>query len=243
MRLFRGHGGHGHGGGGGGGLFHLRGSKSQRCDESIGSAIDTKDQFDINVPVAPQRSNSIPLQKWRFVERTDTAVSSITTEDVRGGGYNPYQERNPSNSPKSQSSSWSCCCSGTSHPADPCNDTADNTLLHSSAKPQREEPEPTTGWMCCDGGGAPEELGGPQCKISKPSGFPEINRNNSLFDPLSDDEDGPEMPPQHRVKMKLLQQKVRQALPWKKRTGGNGGKQQNNAITTSSPVYVRAQHE
>lgn len=271
MRLFKGNGGGlgGNGGGGhghGGGRFNLHlgrgGAKTPRCDDSIGSAIDTKDQFDILIPVGHHRSlQPQALQNWRFVERTDTMVSSITTEEVRL----PRPSKQQSVSRSSQSS-W-CCCSSATAPTT-CADTENTLLMNSRAQREREtqhqqqeqvrqdveaEPIPAvqTAWSLCAMMNNPPvetETGPPHSQAiyqapslrKKDFQQAELNRNNSLFDPLSEEEDGPEVPTGTGVgeRTKKIRRKVRRALPWSRQRSFRGRQQMQQ-----QQVQAKMQHE
>lgn len=246
MRLF-------HKGGSGHGLFGRGGPRIPRSEETIGSAIDTKDQFDILIP---NNHRSGALTNWRFVERSDTMVSSITTEEIR---LKPSQKATRTGS----ETSWCCCSSGT--PRTTCTDT-ENTLLapaitsksnkkSSSGQQtqQRQEQEEDLGWSAwCNVMGDPVPTGDeaapaipPNYKnmpsatrpTSKQEYMAELNRNNSLFDPLSDEEDGPEV---HATPGKKLRQNIRRALPWKLNRS-HGGRGRQTPVSGGGQYYYNQQ--
>ena len=124
MRLFKGQNFFLHRGG------PARSGKAGAAEESFGSEISTKEQFDIIIPIKTSRTN----RSWGgFLEKDDTTVSSITTTpDI----YHPHHsstrtnylakhQQNESGAGKT-ASSW-CCCAPMQEPVE--QDTTSPTMI------------------------------------------------------------------------------------------------------------------
>ena len=186
------------------------------ANDSIGSSISERDQFDIIVRHKNKASNA--SKGWNFLERDDTTVSSITTveelfylqqqrklreaEDQaasKAGTSDPGLGK----SYLSESSSWCCCTSSTTTNATAADTVNSNSLLSSKqwstkqantvSKKQDEEPLETSAmWSCCSGISDLPAVNGVYGgkNIKKDETSMQLNRDNSLFDALSDEEDG-----------------------------------------------------
>jgi hypothetical protein len=216
MRLFR-----GQGGVSSSALFGLRGSKSnvkQSSDDSIGSSISPTDQFDIIVPYKTSPGT------WKFIgdqRDDDTEVSSITTDEYR------YRRRSPNVSYQASTASSSFCCCSTmptesitptdntliTSRAPPPSDTAAIRDIYEAGDPLNDAPSNALEFMnCC--GPTEQPLACPYKRSTQKGEGRTLNRSNSLFDAISDDEDQ-ESP--NGAGIKRFGKTLRRAIPWKRK--------------------------
>lgn len=214
MRLFRGH----HGGGGGfltnlgRGLGRHRGHGGGD-DESLGSSISTKDQFDIVVQVKMEKKESLATS-FSF-SADDTTVSSITTEEVY---YTPSRKIIMKEDTASVSSSSWCCCStaATEATADATDITHSLLSSHKSSEKQEASNQQTQSsvWGCCTAISDIPVV--PQTKRPNKSDLA-VPRSNSLFDSLCEEEFDLVENKQTTHGIKRIRKSLRSVLSWNNR--------------------------
>ena len=208
---------------GGATRFGLRSKSTVRqSDDSIGSSISPTDQFDIIVPY------KTPPGTWKLMgdqRDDDTEVSSITTDEYR------YRRRSHNMTyPASTASSSFCCCSAM--PTDSTTTPTDNTLITSRAPPPSDvaairdiyeasddknaTTTPALEFMnCC--GPTEQPMACPYKRnTNNKSEIRTLNRSNSLFDAISEDEDL-DLPGGGGTGMKRIGKTLRRAIPWKRK--------------------------
>jgi hypothetical protein len=198
------------------GRFGLQKRSKQSPDPevSIGTELNVEDQFDIFVPVVPTRQTAsnwkILIEQSRDDQPVIDDVSSITTDECRHHDR-VVQERQPTTS--------YCCYSVVSGGADGVTEDTDNTLLHSSGGVQAPAvvaaATAAPNWNCC-GREAASTICTSNGAVKRDSPSQILNRNTSLFDTLSDEEEAPEMSP---PPIKRFGKSIRRAvsMPWTKR--------------------------
>lgn len=217
MRIFR-----GQAGAASGARFSLKGFKGETKlleEASIGSSIASSDQFDIIVPYKTQPGT------WKVAGEQrddDTDVSSITTDEHR------LKRRNSqlNNYTSSANSSFCCCSAMTSEPATP----TDNTLITSRIPPpsdvaairdiyeasdDKNKAVNSSGFeflTCC--GPTEQPMACPYDNASTQRAETlKVNRSNSLFDAITDEDDVEH----HKGPGKRLGKTLRRAILWKRK--------------------------
>jgi len=202
-------------------VFKGRGSRSRPtkgtmgaddANTSVGSTLSTSDQFDI-VVVKKVRS---PVGSWGSHDDNST-VSSITTDERRA--YRNYYsfhgfstpERRAGREAASDSSSW-CCCGAMNSPT---TTETENAVVAGDGAPEVTVAKKTTDnsseWVCLGSAARTTCIDAkPLVKVVKKGN---VDRDNSLFDTLSEDAD--DLAPDKQKK--AWRESIRRALPWKRK--------------------------
>lgn len=200
-------------------VFKGRGSRlrpnkeSMKSDDSVGSTLSTSDQFDI-VIVKKVRS---PAGSWGSRDDSST-VSSITTDERRVyrnyysfQTFNTNRTRMGEGGDASEDSSWWCCCAQSTSTGETENSgvDADGNKEVTVAKKTTDN---SSEWVCFGSSSrkATSAVPKPLVKKVKKSN---VDRDNSLFDTLSEDDDDQAA----ETRKKQWRDSIRRALPWKRK--------------------------